>query len=561
MHVIMYNIRIYCSILFLYKVTGTIVTAASLLCNRVQLKSCGNWVLYEEYNTQESFISTMTTSIKNQPNLPWVVQKYGGTSVGKFLHTISSDITPFYLETKRVAIVCSARSGETKEKGTTNKLLKATQSALEGKSRYLSIVNEILQDHLSTARQNIQTPHILSWLENQLEKEIINLGSFLQATEILGELSPRSKDIVIGMGEKLACMIVAAALQDKGIDSELVVLNDIIDREFTVLDQEFYDYLALRMGDIIKRCGNRIPVITGFFGNVPGSLLTSVGRGYTDLCAALVAVGLNAHELQIWKEVDGIFTADPRKVKSARLLTIITPEEAAELTYYGSEVIHPFTMEQVIRSSIPIRIKNVENPVGQGTVVFPDIPNSIPSSHITPPLSPTFLAKNGYHSDLSRKSPSAITVKDNICIINIHSNKKSVSHGFLAKIFSTLDDNNIIIDLISTSEVHVSLVLGCDVPEHSFSKALGELKKLGKVNKKNHMAIVSLVGKQMKNTVGVAAEMFSALASANINIELISQGASEINISCVVKECDSITAMRVIHEKLLDAEPCVDSYF
>src|ERR1700761_1228646 len=105
-----------------------------------------------------------------------------------------------------------------------------------------------------------------------------------------------------------------------------------------------------------------LPRSLGFFGSVPGSLLTSIGRGYTDLAAALIAVGLDAEELQVWKEVDGIFTADPRKVKNARLLNIITPEEASELTYYGSEVIHPFTMEQVIRAQIPIRIKNVMNP-------------------------------------------------------------------------------------------------------------------------------------------------------------------------------------------------------
>ena len=111
---------------------------------------------------------------------------------------------------------------------------------------------------------------------------------------------------------------------------------------------------------------------TGFFGPVPGSLLRQVGRGYTDLLAALLAAGLNAAELQIWKEVDGIFTADPRKVPTARLIPMISPDEAAELTYYGSEVVHPFTMEQVIRRKIPIRIKNVENPLGGGTVIHPD---------------------------------------------------------------------------------------------------------------------------------------------------------------------------------------------
>lgn len=216
---------------------------------------------------------------------------------------------------------------------------------------------------------------------------------------------------------------------------------------------------------------------------MPGSLLTSIGRGYTDLCAALAAVGLQSQELQIWKEVDGIFTADPRKVKTARLLPIITPEEAAELTYYGSEVIHPFTMEQVIKSEIPIRIKNVENPKGSGTIIFPDTQSSSGNAgYATPPPTPAVLARNGYHLDLSRKHPTAVTVKDKICVLNVHSNRKNVSHGFLAKIFMALDYHNIIVDLISTSEVHVSMALSSDVVESNLEKAITELKKLGTVS-------------------------------------------------------------------------------
>lgn len=146
---------------------------------------------------------------------------------------------------------------------------------------------------------------------------------------------------------------MTAVLRDQGIDAEYVSLEDVVpeseDTEASedVLDQHFYDNLASAIGERILQCGPRVPVITGFFGPIPGSLLSQVGRGYTDLCSALCAVGLDAAELQIWKEVDGIFTADPRKVPTARLLSIITPDEAAELTYYGSEVVHPFTMEQV----------------------------------------------------------------------------------------------------------------------------------------------------------------------------------------------------------------------
>lgn len=235
------------------------------------------------------------------------------------------------------------------------------------------------------------------------------------------------------------------------------------------------------MAEEVKKCGNKVPVVTGFFGIVPGSLLSSVGRGYTDLCAALTAVGLSAEELQIWKEVDGIFTADPRKVKTARLLPIITPEEASELTYYGSEVIHPFTMEQVIRSHIPIRIKNVENPRGQGTIIFPT--ESIQKDGTaTPPHSPKVLAENGYCIDLSRKYPTAVTIKDHVIVLNVHSNRKSVSHGFFAKIFSTLDRYGVIVDLISTSEVHVSMALGEDNEDKDLDRVITDLRLVGRVS-------------------------------------------------------------------------------
>jgi aspartate kinase len=198
-------------------------------------------------------------------------------------------------------------------------------------------------------------------------------------------------------------------------------------------------------------------VITGYFGVVPGSLLSQIGRGYTDLCAALCAVGVQASELQVWKEVDGIFTADPRKVPTARLVPIITPDEAAELTYYGSEVIHPFTMEQVIRAKIPIRIKNVENPTGEGTIIYPAQSEDMEegaSGSSAPGVGNKDVNEVVKIID-SIKMPTAVTIKDEIIVINIHSNRKTISHGFLARIFGTLDKTGVVVDLISTSEVHV----------------------------------------------------------------------------------------------------------
>lgn len=308
------------------------------------------------------------------------------------------------------------------------------------------------------------------------------------------------------------------------------------DQGVSQLGQVFYDELSRRLGERIRECGHRVPVVTGFFGPVPGSLLAQIGRGYTDLCAALCAVGVEASELQVWKEVDGIFTADPRKVPTARLVTSITPDEAAELTYYGSEVIHPFTMEQVIRAKIPIRIKNVDNPSGPGTIILPEV--------------------DATESEAARERlPTAVTIKDKIIVINIHSNRKTISHGFLARIFGTLDRAGVVVDLISTSEVHVSMALQELGNTRRLERLVRDLEKIGEITISEDMAILSLVGRNMRNAIGSATLMFAALARADINLEMISQGASEINISCVIENKDAVKALNAIHDSCIGQAP------
>ncbi|KAA8895904.1 Aspartate/glutamate/uridylate kinase [Sphaerosporella brunnea] len=455
----------------------------------------------------------------------------------------------------KIAIVCSARSTDTKAEGTTNRLILAAEEALKpGSHLYLGLVDAIREDHIYAARKHVRAPGVLELLESEIELECGRLARLLGAAQVIDEISPKTKDAIIGTGEKLSCMFMTALLKDRGIDAEYVNLENIIASTYASskggLNQDFYDALAKSLAERLALCEDRLPVVTGYFGVVPGSLLTSVGRGYTDLCAALLAVGIDAHELQVWKEVDGIFTADPRKVVTARLIAQITPEEAAELTYYGSEVIHPFTMEQVIRARIPIRIKNVENPSGEGTMIFPDTlsrkgedtPNEIPR-HV----------RNRSHDALLQprlQRPTAVTTKSNIVVLNVHSNRKSLSHGFLAGIFSILDKHQLCVDLISTSEVHVSMALQSEVKDHALMGAVEELKRFGSVDVIRNLTILSLVGKQMKNMIGIAGRMFSTLAKANVNIEMISQGASEINISCVIAEKDAIRAMNVLHTQL-----------
>lgn len=330
----------------------------------------------------------------------------------------------------------------------------------------------------------------------------------------------------------LICRPSSGALVIQGVDAEYVDLCDVLHHDATAqLDAVFYKYASAAFARKLEACGDRVPVVTGFFGNVPGSLIDGdIGRGYTDLCAGLCAVGLKADELQIWKEVDGIFTADPSKVPTARLLSSITPSEAAELTFYGSEVIHHLTMDQVIHAQppIPIRIKNVKNPRGNGTIV---IPNPVLSaSHQLHRSIPS----EGQMSTKSPKRPTAVTIKDHISVINVHSNKRSISHGFFARVFSILDKYAISVDLISTSEVHVSLAIHSGSTRvDNFASAKQSLAECGEVSVLSDMAILSLVGADMKNMIGVAGRMFSTLGEHGVNLEMISQGKILNNYSTV----------------------------
>ncbi|RDA86528.1 hypothetical protein CP532_1924 [Ophiocordyceps camponoti-leonardi (nom. inval.)] len=493
----------------------------------------------------------------------WIVQKFGGTSVGKFPDRIARDIVNLRRSTlsqNRLVVVCSARSTGKKAEGTTSRLLGVYNKLRNVGAAYASsydddpeslteqaksIIADICDDHVRAAEQYVRDTGLRETLSRKIGDECQELIEYVFAAKRFNlEINSRSKDRVISFGEKLACLFMTALLQDVGVDAEYVDLSDTLHcGPSAQLDAGYFKAVTAAFLRKLDACGSRVPVVTGFFGNVPGSLVDGdIGRGYTDLCASLCAVGLGAEELQIWKEVDGIFTADPSKVPTARLLPSITPSEAAELTFYGSEVIHHLTMDQVIRAQppIPIRIKNVKNPRGNGTIVIPD---------------PVLSAGNQLHLHRppakAPKRPTAVTIKDHISVINVHSNKRSISHGFFARIFSILDQHSISVDLISTSEVHVSMAICSGSTQmDAFAKARQSLAECGEVSVLSDMSILSLVGADMKNMIGVAGRMFSTLGEHNINLEMISQGASEINISCVINARDATRAMNVLHTHL-----------
>ncbi|KAH9827332.1 putative aspartokinase [Teratosphaeria destructans] len=523
---------------------------------------------------------TSRISHTEERNLPgganWVVQKFGGTSVGKVAVKIAEDIILAGLKEgggdgrakQRIAVVCSARSTGTKAEGTTNRLLRAARDAeTSGSMDYVKIVQAIEEDHLAAGKRDVSSEAIVHEYAQAVSRECDVLQKILQSAQFLQAVTSQTMDMVMSVGEKLSCLYMTALLQDRGAKAVYVDLSEVITFAPAKggLGDDFYLQLGTALGDKVRSYGDdAVPVLTGYFGKVPGGLLEQIGRGYTDLCAALIAVGLRARELQIWKEVDGIFTADPRKVPTARLLDAVTPSEAAELTFYGSEVIHPFTMDQVIRATIPIRIKNVMNPRNQGTVIFPDPADTLINKRPGLFRNRSVSSLLAQRSALSKpKRPTAVTIKPKITVLNVHSKKRTRAHGFLMSIFSTLDKHGLSVDLISSSEVHVSMALHSEnsllsghgeeemkIESAALRGAVDDLSKWGDIDLVPDMAIISLVGRQLRSMVGISGRFFSTLGENGINIEMISQGASEINISCVIEEREANRALNVVHTNL-----------
>lgn len=455
-----------------------------------------------------------------------IVQKYGGTSVGNAerLTNVANIVENSYNE-ELVLVVVSAMSSYVKSEGTTSRLLLAADNAIQQKE-YQTILDGLRNFHLDTAKECIPKAEILKDTEVFINNIFDKLSQFLDALTVIRELSARSSDRILRVGEKLSAKILSSVIASKNLPAEFLDLSNIAPEKYTVATPQFYNELENRLKEILMQLvkDKKIPVITGFIGEIPGGIINSIGRGYTDYTSSMVASVLETRELQIWKEVDGIFTADQRLVQDAKVLPVITTEEAAELTYFGSEVIHPFTMERVTRANIPVRIKNTFNPELDGTLIT----DTEEDQHVI---------KN-------------ITAKKNISVLNVRSNRMLMAYGFMAKVFNVLEKYGIVIDLIATSEVSISMSFE---KSGQIEQVIEELSEFSEVSIEKEKAIVSMVGQKMRQTVGISGKMFSCLSDHKINIEMISQGASEINISCIVRSDDADDAVKALHDRFIQS--------
>ncbi len=457
-----------------------------------------------------------------------IVQKFGGTSLGRKggLKRVTDIVKKNSLQSdSNLIIVVSAFSSIKKSEGITAKLLQASQLAVKGKAGVSKIVQEIEDMHVDLINANIKNKIINKKIKEETKEILKKNKNFLKATEIIGELTSRSIDNIISVGERLSAKIFAAVLQDNSIESQSIDLTEIIKTEWREVTPKLFQTIQKNLTLLLKNSKKKkVFVFTGFIGKLPNGILSTLGRGYTDFTACLLAVAAKAKEIQIWKEVDGVFSADPNIVENAKLLSTIHPEETSELSYYGSEVIHPSAVDFAIKGKIPLRIKNTFNVENEGTLVT--------LSHIQ-----------------KKEGAIAVTCKRNIIVLNIYSNKMLIAYGFMGRLFNILRKYHIVIDLIATSEVNVSLTIENKELPASLLKDLGGI---GKMTLQKNMSIISVVGKGLKKQMGAAGKMFSTLGKAGINIEIISQGSSEINISCVIRSQDADKALIALHKSMIE---------
>jgi aspartate kinase len=265
-----------------------------------------------------------------------------------------------------------------------------------------------------------------------------------------------------------------------------------------------------------------VPVMPGFIGATPQGVTTTLGRGGSDWSASLLGAVLGADEIQIWTDVDGMMTADPRLIKAARTLPVVTFEEAAELAYFGARVLHPATIRPAVERGIPVRVLNSMRPGGPGTLIRQDAP-----------------AAPG--------EPRAVAFKKGISVILIAQPRMLMAYGFVARVFEVFERHRTAVDLIATSEVSISLTV--DDPER-LSAVEEDLRPLGDVKVLRGMAIVSMVGRGFIQRPGLAGRIFQALRE--VNVVMISFGASDVNLSFVVNEADAERAVKLLHREFFE---------
>ncbi len=452
-----------------------------------------------------------------------IVMKFGGSSVesAAAIERVAG-IVRARVERKPVVVVSAMGK-------TTNKLLAIADAAIQGKrDEYIRQLHDLRDYHSREARQIVPLEDRAA-LDEFLDEHFQELTELVKGLAVLGELTPRSVDAISSYGERLSSYIVTLAFRHFGMKAAHVDSRDVIltDRRHTHAAPNFPVTYERLQETIPPLAAESVVVMGGFIGSTEDGVTTTLGRGGSDFSASIVGAGIDAEEIQIWTDVDGMLTSDPTILKGGHRVKTISFAEAAELAYFGAKVLHPATVVPAVEKNIPVLILNSRRPEVPGTRITASF---VPCENVV----------------------KSIACKRRITTVNIHSTRMLMAHGFLRRIFEVFDRFETPVDMVATSEVSVSLTID---NTSNIDSILAELRQFAEVTVEHDSVIVCLVGENIRHTPGVARRVFDALDG--INIRMISQGASLLNISFVVAEADLARAVGALHEEffaVLDPE-------
>jgi aspartate kinase len=452
-----------------------------------------------------------------------IVMKFGGTSVEsqEAVARVTGIVQSF--EHRRPIVVVSAMGD------TTNKLLKAAGEAEAGRrDQALSLVDEVRAHHLTHGLALAGAA--AAELDRYIRAHFEWLDDLVKGLSIVGELSPRSMDAIASVGERLSSLIVTFAFRAAGMPTQYVDARRVIvtDDRFTRAQPQLEQTYALLQENVLPFADTSVVVMGGFIGSTQNGQTTTLGRGGSDYTASIVGAGVGAEEIQIWTDVDGMLTADPRIVRDGHRVKSISFAEAAEMAYFGAKVLHPATVLPAVERNIPVLILNSRRPEAPGTRI----------------TSQPLPCKNAVKS---------ISCKRDITAVNIQSTRMLMAHGFLRRIFEIFDRYATSVDMVSTSEVSVSLTID---NRDKLQAICEELRQFAEVTTEDGQAIVCLIGENIRHTPGIAGRVFQVLSKKNVR--MISQGASELNLGLVIAEDDLKDAVRSLHDEFFcELDPAV----
>jgi aspartate kinase len=464
-----------------------------------------------------------------------LVMKFGGTSVGsaEAIRRAADLIRRTLKSRPKVVVVASAMSG------VTDLLLKGANTAAAGDgATYKEVAQSLRRMHIEAIETLLDAGIDRNEVSAEINRLVDRFEALCQAVLILGELTPRALDAISSMGEQMSIRIVAAYLRQTGQEAEAVDATDLI------LTDSTFQAAVPQMAESSLRSQTRlfpllekgtVPIVTGFIGISPEGVTTTLGRGGSDYSAAILGQALQADEVWIWTDVDGVMTADPRFVPNARTIPTLSYREVSELAYYGAKVLHPKTIRPCVENGIPLRIKNTFNPDHPGTLIVSD-------------------------DEAEQGDIKAVTAVKNQSLVTIEGRGMMGVPGIAARAFGAVAGIQVSVLLISQASSEQSICF--TIPESVAGRVTTALESqfieelarrdIDRIWAEQPVSIITVVGAGMRGTPGIAGRIFTALGNAGVNVLAIAQGSSECSISLVVSAAETAAAELAIHQLIIN---------